>query len=111
MTSDRVLLLLRTGRRLAGLSLGSAALSLLAFVIGESFLWNRPTKFAFENVMDTGVAFMAISAVLGVAAFTRAGDGGVRRPAMIRWTFALSMLFVPLLIMFLITFLGLLPSR
>ena len=88
---------LRTGRRLALLSLACAASSALAIAIGERFFWNRPTLFAYENVMETGVLFMAISAILGMASFIRAGDGGAVRPAMIKWTFSLSMLFVVLL--------------
>lgn len=99
----------RTARKLAVLSFGSAALCVLMFAIGEIFFWGRSDLHPYENVMEIGVLFMAVSAMLGIAAFIRAGDGGVARPVLVKWNFAMSMVFVLLLIAFLIAFLGIPP--
>jgi hypothetical protein len=93
----------RNARRLATISLAAAGSSVLIFVVGEMFFWNPPDFHAFENVMETGVAFMAISAILGIRAFNRAGPAGSSRPTLVKWTFRLALLFVVLLVALLIS--------
>lgn len=100
----------RTARRLAASSLVCLGACVLAIVISEWFLWGRPTLFAYENVMETGAVFLAISAGLGIASFVRAGESGAARPALVKWTFSLSTLSVALLTWLLATLLGMPPS-